>query len=91
MFRYGASPASIEALDRMNMGIDVREVLPVLCIPTLVVHQHADPWVSMEHGHYLAEHIPGAVFAEMDGDEHLPSAAFASRLLSKWCPSSGRW
>jgi pimeloyl-ACP methyl ester carboxylesterase len=69
--RYGASPASLEALDRMNMAIDVCEVLPVVSAPTLMVHQRADPWVGIEHGRYLAEHIPGAVFAEMDGDGHL--------------------
>ena len=28
VFRYGASPGTVEALDRMNMAIDVREVLP---------------------------------------------------------------
>jgi class 3 adenylate cyclase len=86
VFRYGASPASFEALDRMNMVIDVRAVLPVVRAPTLVVHQRADPWVSVEHGRYLAEHIPGATFAELDGDEHLPSTAFAPRLLSQVMP-----
>jgi class 3 adenylate cyclase len=86
VFRYGASPASFEALDRMNMAIDVREVLPLVSAPTLVVHQRADPWVSVEHGRYLAEHIPGATFAELDGDEHLPSVAFVPRLLSEVMP-----
>ena len=86
VFRYGASPASLDALDRMNMAIDVREVLPVVSAPTLVVHQRADPWVPVEHGRYLAEHIPGATFAELDGDEHIPSTAFTPRLLSQVMP-----
>ena len=86
VFRYGASPASFEALDRMNKAIDVREVLPVVNAPTLVVHQRADPWVPVEHGRYLAEHIPGATFAELDGDEHIPSTAFTPRLLSEVMP-----
>jgi len=86
LFRYGASPASLEALDRMNMAIDVREVLPVISAPTLVVHQRADPWVRVEHGRYLAQHIPGAACVELDGDEHLPSAAFALRLLAQVVP-----
>ena len=84
--RYGASPASLEALDRMNRAIDVREVLPVLSTPTLVVHQRADPWVPIEHGRYLAEHIAGAVFAEMDGDGHLPTAESAPRLVAHVMP-----
>jgi pimeloyl-ACP methyl ester carboxylesterase len=84
--RYGASPASLEALDRMNMAIDVREVLPVISAPTLVVHQRADPWVPVQNGRYVAQHIPGAAYVELDGDEHLPTAAFAPRLLAQIVP-----
>jgi class 3 adenylate cyclase/pimeloyl-ACP methyl ester carboxylesterase len=86
VFRYGASPSSFEALDRMNMAIDVREVLPVVSAPTLVVHQRADPWVPVDHARHLADHIPGATFAELDGNEHLPSVAFVPRLLSEVLP-----
>jgi class 3 adenylate cyclase len=86
VFRNGASPASLAALDRMNMAIDVRAVLPVVRAPTLVVHQHGDPWVPVEHGRYLAEHIPGATLAELDGDEHLPTVGFVPRLLARVAP-----
>jgi class 3 adenylate cyclase len=86
VFRYGASPSSLEALERMNAAIDVREVLPVVSAPTLVVHQRGDPWVRVEHGRYLAEHIPGAAYVELDGDEHIPTAAFVPRLLSQVIP-----
>ena len=68
MFRYGASPGSLEALDRMNMAIDVREVLPLVSALTLVLRQRADPEVRAEHGHYLAQHIPGATYVELDGE-----------------------
>jgi len=86
IFRYGSSPSSAEALDRMNMAIDVREVLPVVSAPTLVVHQRADPWVRVEHGRYLAQHIPGAAYAELDGDEHIPTVATVPRLLAHMMP-----
>ena len=86
VFRYGASPASLEALERMNMAIDVRNVLPVVRTVTLVVHQRDDPWVRVEHARYLAEHIPGAAYAELDSDEHIPSTAFVPRLLSQVVP-----
>ena len=84
--RYGASPGSIEALERMNMAIDVRDVLPVVSAPTLVVHQRADPWIRVEHGRYLAQHIPGAAYVELDGDEHIPTAATAPVLLAQMMP-----
>ena len=86
MIRYGASPGSVEALGRMNMAIDVRDVLPVVSAPTLVVQQRADPWVRVEHGRYLAQHIPGAAFAELDGGEHIPSAVTAPQLLAHVLP-----
>ncbi len=37
--RLGASPASAAALLRMNMEIDVRDVLPAVPAPTLVLHR----------------------------------------------------
>jgi class 3 adenylate cyclase len=86
IFRYGSSPSASEALDRMNMAIDVREVLPVISAPTLVVHQRGDPWVRVEHGRYLAQHIPGAAYVELDGDEHIPTAATAPVLLAEMMP-----
>jgi class 3 adenylate cyclase len=86
MVRYGSSPGSWEALERMNTSIDVRGVLGVVSAPTLVVHQRGDPWVPVEHGRYLAEHIAGATYVELDGDEHLPTAASAPRLLAQVMP-----
>ena len=84
--RYGSSPGAWEALGRMNMAIDVRAVLPVISAPTMVVHQRDDPWGAAEHSHYLARHIPGATCVELEGDEHLPSTAFVSRLLPQVVP-----
>jgi class 3 adenylate cyclase len=89
ILRYGASPSANEALERMNMAIDVREVLPVISAPTLVVHQRGDPWARVEHGRYLAEHIPGAAYVELDGDEHLPTAASAAQWLAEMMPFLG--
>ena len=86
VIRYGASPGTIEALERMNMAIDVREVLPAVSALTLVVHQRGDPWTRVEHGRYLAQHIPGAAYVELDGDEHIPTAATASQMLAEMMP-----
>jgi class 3 adenylate cyclase len=86
IFRYGSSPSASEALGRMNMAIDVREVLPVVSAPTLVVHQRGDPWIRVEHGRYLAQHIPGAAYAELDGDEHILTAATTAGLLAEMMP-----
>jgi class 3 adenylate cyclase len=84
--RYGSSPSSWEALDRMNMAIDVRKVLPIVSAPTLVLHQRGDPWVRVEHGRYLAQHITGAAYIELDNDEHIPTAAVSAQLLAEVVP-----
>jgi class 3 adenylate cyclase len=70
----------------MNKAIDVRDVLPLVSAPTMVVHQRADPWVRIEHGRYLAQHIPGAAYVELDGNEHLISAARVPELLAHVMP-----
>jgi DNA-binding CsgD family transcriptional regulator len=55
----------------MNMQIDVRASLSALHIPTLVLHRKDDRAVSVEHGRYLAGHIPGAEYLELRGRDHL--------------------
>jgi class 3 adenylate cyclase len=86
VFRYGASPGTVEALYRMNMAIDVRAVLPLISVPALVLHQRADPLIRVDHGRYLAQHIGGAAYVELDGDEHLPTAGTAPQLLAHVMP-----
>ena len=86
MMRYGASPATYEALARMNMAIDVREVLPAVSAPTLVVQQRGDPLMRVEHGPYLAQHIPGAAYVELDSGPGVPTAAQVPELLAQVMP-----
>jgi class 3 adenylate cyclase len=86
MMRYGASPATYEALSRMNMAIDVREVLPAVSAPTLVVQQRGDPLMRVEHGPYLAQHIPGAAYVELDSGPGVPTAAQVPELLAQVMP-----
>ncbi|MDX2031253.1 MAG: alpha/beta fold hydrolase [Blastocatellia bacterium] len=70
--RRGASPGAALALTRMNGEIDIREVLPTVRVPTLVVHRTGDQCLKVEEGRYLADHIPGARFVELPGIDHLP-------------------
>ena len=71
-FRAGASPASIAALERMNMEIDIRDVLPNIQVPTLVVNATGDPVSPIEGARYLAERIPGARLLEYQDATHIP-------------------
>src|SRR5205823_1974616 len=70
--RLSSGPANLRAMMALNAEIDVRHVLPMIRVPTLVVHARQDRAIPIEHGRYLAEHIPGALLAEYDG-EHIPT------------------
>jgi pimeloyl-ACP methyl ester carboxylesterase len=72
--RRSASPGAAAALLRMNSYIDIREVLPTIRVPTLVLHRTGDHDVNVAEGRYLASKIPGARFVELPGDDHWISA-----------------
>jgi len=59
---------------RMAFEIDIRHVLPSISVPTLVVHRTGDRMCDVHNGRYLADHIPGARYVELLGDDHLPWA-----------------
>jgi pimeloyl-ACP methyl ester carboxylesterase len=69
--RGAMSPRSIEILMRSNLELDIREILPVISVPTLVMHRDGDT-IPIAGGRYVAEHIPGARFVELHGDDHWP-------------------
>ena len=70
--RLTATPGAARELMRWNAEVDVRAALPAITAPTLVLHRTDDMAAPIEGGRYLAEHIPGARFVELPGDEHYP-------------------
>ena len=73
----GASPAASRAVWRIAVGTDLRAALPLITVPTLVVHSTRDAFVPVEWGRYLAEHIPNAQLVELDSADHVPWASDA--------------
>ena len=70
--RFSGTPAAAQAWFRITMDIDIRDVLPAIRVPTLVVHRSGDRVIPPESGRYLAGHIPGARYVEVPGDDHFP-------------------
>jgi class 3 adenylate cyclase/pimeloyl-ACP methyl ester carboxylesterase len=68
--RSACTPQMVAEIERRNFEIDVRPILPTISVPTLVMHCAGDPLVPVEAGRYLAAHIPGARYVELDGDFH---------------------
>jgi pimeloyl-ACP methyl ester carboxylesterase len=81
--RMGASPGAALALTQMNAEIDVRQVLPSIRVPTLVIHRTDDQCLKVEEGRYVAERIPGAKYVELPGRDHLPFVGDQDTLLDE--------
>jgi class 3 adenylate cyclase len=52
--------------------MDVRQVLPTIRVPTLVLQRRDDVYRPAAVGRYLAEHIAGSRYVELEGVDHLP-------------------
>ncbi len=79
--RVSASPGAYEALERMNMQIDVRPVLPTIRVPTLVLHRTGDH-IEIAGARWMAAQIPGARFIELPGGEHLSFMGDSESILN---------
>jgi class 3 adenylate cyclase/pimeloyl-ACP methyl ester carboxylesterase len=81
MSRYAMSPGDEYMYGRINMNLDLRPMLDALDVPTLVVQNADDPWVSAERGRDLAARIPNATYVELPISGHIPAAAEAGPFL----------
>lgn len=70
--RNSATPAAWEAFARMAFDIDVRDVVPSIHVPTLIIHATDDRVCHVENARWLARHIPDARYVELAGGDHLP-------------------
>jgi class 3 adenylate cyclase len=66
-----ASPSMARSMILSVRQSDVREALPRITAPTLVLHRDNPEFNPIAHGHYLAENIPGAHFVELPGTDTL--------------------
>jgi pimeloyl-ACP methyl ester carboxylesterase/DNA-binding winged helix-turn-helix (wHTH) protein len=81
--RMGASPGAAVALTKMNAEIDIRNVLPSIRVPSLVIHRTDDQCLKVEEGRFVAERIPGAKFVELPGNDHLPFVGNQDTILDE--------
>jgi class 3 adenylate cyclase len=69
-YRRCSSPGAAVALMTMNSYVDIREVLPTIGVPTVVMHRTDDRDAHVEEGRFIASKIPGARFVEFAGADH---------------------
>ena len=73
----------IRDLFRLYPEIDIRDILPAISAETLVLHRTGDQAVPVACGRYLAEHIPGARYVELEGDDHMWVAGNTDALIDE--------
>jgi len=81
--RMSASPGAALALGRMNSEIDIREVLPSIRVPTLILHRTGDLDMDVGGARYMASRIAGAKYIELPGDDHLPFVGDQEAILDE--------
>ena len=70
VLRSASSPGALKAVLDAMRDMDVRPFLSRVLVPTLVLHRRLDRAVRIEAGRYIASHIQGAHFIELEGDDH---------------------
>lgn len=73
--RVSATPRSAEAQLRYFVGVDVRDALPLIQAPTLVLHSEGDRVFPVAQGEYLASHITGAKLVTWPSDDNAATLA----------------
>jgi pimeloyl-ACP methyl ester carboxylesterase/class 3 adenylate cyclase len=79
--RMSNSPGGMRALYEMLLDLDVRAALPSVRAPCLVIHGANSMFV--DHGRHLAEHLPNARLAPIEGIDHYPWFAHPERIVAE--------
>jgi len=82
VMRLSVSPGSAAAYIRMNLDVDIRDVLPLIRVPTLVMQRTEIEVLDSRNGRYLAEHIPGARLVELPGRDFAPQLGDPDSLFA---------
>jgi len=78
--RHAMSPGAAVAAWQMEWETDVRDILPAIHVPTLILHRRED---EPEAHRYIAAHISGAEYVELPGDEHVPYLGDQDSVLNE--------
>jgi len=79
--RLGSSPGAVVAFRGMLRELDIRDVLPAIRVPTLIVHRANNRLVVVDHGRYLAENIRQAAYHEVAGVDYFPFLGDSELIL----------
>ena len=81
--RFAVSPGGMKALMRMLHETDARHALSAIRVPTLIVHREGDQIARVEGGRYIAEHIHGAKYVQLPGNDHFAWVGNTDSILDE--------
>ncbi len=81
--RLAASPGEARIISRAMVDIDVRDALPRIRVPTLIMHRPKELVWDVRHSLYLAEHIPGARYVALEGIDSFPFVGDGEAILEE--------
>ncbi len=83
VLRLSVSPGAAAAYIRMNIDVDVCDLLPLIRVPTLIMHRKDEGAWDIRSGRYLADHIPGSRFVELPGADFTPARGDQEKLFDE--------
>jgi class 3 adenylate cyclase len=81
MLRGSASPGMVTAVFASMFAFDARDLLPLIQAPTLILHRAESQIIPVQHGQYLAEHIPNGKLVEVPGADEIPFTEATDEIL----------
>jgi pimeloyl-ACP methyl ester carboxylesterase len=81
--RNSVRPGMVGPIFEAINALDIRAILPAIQVPTLIMHRRGDRLIDVANARYLAEHIAGARYLELPGDDHIWFAGDADSLLDE--------
>lgn len=83
MTRSAVRPGTMGHFFRQSLLTDLRDILPTIDVPTLVLHRTGDPVIPIFLGRQVASLIPGATMHELDGGDHFPITGDSDAIVAE--------
>ncbi|MDQ3644296.1 MAG: adenylate/guanylate cyclase domain-containing protein [Actinomycetota bacterium] len=80
--RQSMSPKMSRAALRLDMELDIRDVVSSIRVPTLIMHRTGDV-LPVEGARWLARQVPGARFVELPGEDHWPWTSDPDQIVDE--------
>lgn len=81
--RLSGSPGRVRETFAIGARTDVRRIVSSVTAPTLLLHRSGDRFIDVRHSRWLAQHIPGARYVELPGEDNLLVVGDTERIIAE--------